>query len=69
MIQINEGSLSKDNKHNISSAETAILFVQMINSITILLLKERFKGLEEHYKAINDETKVRIELWSGIATR
>jgi hypothetical protein len=28
MIQINEGSLSKDNKHNISSAETAILFVQ-----------------------------------------
>jgi hypothetical protein len=69
MIQINEGSLNKNDPRNISSAETAILFVQMINSITILLLKERFKELEEQYKTTNNKIKVRIELWSGIATK
>lgn len=69
MIQINEGNLSKDNLYNISLAEMALLLIQMINSITILLLKEKFEGLEEYYCDISDEMKVRIELWSGIALK
>ncbi|MBG6188425.1 DUF5677 domain-containing protein [Flavobacterium sp. CAN_S2] len=69
MMQLNEGSLNKDNPNNISFCETAILFVQMINSLTILLLKERFKELDEHYSTINNEVKVRVELWSSIATK
>ena len=69
MIQMNEGSLSKHDSHNISSAETAILFVQMINSITMLLLKERFIELEQYYNTADDKVKVRIELWSGIASK
>ena len=47
----------------------ALLLIQMINSITILLLKEKFEGLEEYYCDISDEMKVRIELWSGIALK
>jgi hypothetical protein len=69
MMQLNEGSLYKSNMNNISSTETALIFVQMINSLTILLLKERFNELEEKYNAISNVLKVRIELWSGIATR
>ncbi|PIQ20018.1 MAG: hypothetical protein COW65_17355 [Cytophagales bacterium CG18_big_fil_WC_8_21_14_2_50_42_9] len=69
MIQINEGSLSKNDIHNISNVETALKLVQMINSITILLLKRRFKELEEHYNTCSDEMKVKIELWSSIATK
>lgn len=69
MIQINEGNLNKSNQNNVSNVETAILFVQMINSVTVLLLKERFTELEEKYITINDELKTRIELWSGVATQ
>ena len=69
MIQLNEGSLSKNTPFNISSVETALTIIQMINSVTILLLMERFKELEKHYENINDEIKVRIKLWSGIALK
>ncbi|MFB0924610.1 MAG: DUF5677 domain-containing protein, partial [Vicingaceae bacterium] len=41
MMQINEGNLNKSNLDNISSTETALIFVQMINSVTILLMKKR----------------------------
>ncbi|WP_209331862.1 DUF5677 domain-containing protein [Lunatimonas salinarum] len=69
MMQLNEGNLNKGNLNNISNSETALLFTQMINSVTILLLKERFVELEEEYGTITDDLKVRIELWSGIATK
>lgn len=69
MMQMNEGNLNKNDPNNISSAETALIFIQMINSVTILLLLERFKELEKNYEEINDEIRVRIELWSRIALK
>jgi len=69
MMQLNEGNLNKNNLNNISSTQTALVFIQMINSVTILLMKERFNVIEEKYSIISNDLKVRIELWSGIATK
>ena len=61
--------LNKKDLNNISDTETALVFVQMINSVTILLLKQHFNELEKQYSNISNELKVRIELWNGIATK
>jgi hypothetical protein len=68
MIQINEGSLSKFAPFNISTTETSINNVRMINCLTVLLLKDRFDCTGLAYNKLSEELRFTIEFWEKIAT-
>nr|WP_299071294.1 DUF5677 domain-containing protein [uncultured Allomuricauda sp.] len=67
MIQINEGSLNKNAPFNISTTESSLNNIRMINSMTILLLKERFGCTASAYKNLDEKLRFTIEFWEKIA--
>lgn len=67
MIQINEGSLNKHAPFNISTTESSLNNVRMINCMTILLLKEKFGCTATAYENLNKEMRFTIEFWDNIA--
>jgi hypothetical protein len=67
MIQINESSLNKHNSYNISTSETSLNNLRMLNCLTILLLKDRFDCTSDAYYKLSEELRFTIEFWENIA--
>lgn len=66
MIQINEGSLNKYAPNIISTTETSLSKVVMINCKTIFLLKDKFSCVSKAFESLNKELRYKIEFWDRI---
>lgn len=64
IIQINEGSLSKSDKINISNISSNLFLMKIINCITVILLTEKFECAAKAYQTIDDDLKFSIEFWN-----
>jgi hypothetical protein len=67
MIQLNEGTLNKNANDNISINEGSLNNLRMINCMTVLLLKEKFKDSTSAYQKLNEDLRFTIEFWEKVS--
>lgn len=69
LMQVNEGSLSKSDKLNISNVELTLSIVRMVNAVSIEYLKNRFKCSEIIFNSLPSGLINSIKIWSEIAQK
>ena len=67
MIQLNEGSLHKDDSRNLESIQTVLRIVCMINCTVSKLLLKRFPEVSQKYNHLEESKKYQIDYWSELA--
>lgn len=67
MMQVNESSLSKNDKKNIDNVTLTLSLIRMINCVTIFFLKKNYKCAEIIYNSLPSNTIYTIETWKNIA--
>jgi len=68
MIQINEGSLGKNNDFNKQNIITSLSIIRMINCVTLIMLQDKFNCVLKEYDSMNDNLKFSIDFWNSFAT-
>ncbi len=68
MIQINEGSLSRDSEENIKNVAIALNNLRLVNATTLIKLKDYFECTNEIYQTLPKTDKIKLEFLTNLAT-
>jgi hypothetical protein len=67
MMQINEGSMHKDDPRNLEAIDTVLNIVCMINSVLAELLIQQFPALNSKYEELEESIRYPIQYWGKVA--